>query len=133
MQLLKKQISMLKVNTIKELKAEQSNLRLKKTLLETEIKKDFSELKAEFSSFGAVSKNAEEVLASKENNILGFSLGSLADFLTQNFLLKNSGMLTKLIVPFIVNKTTNGLVENNKSKIVGWLGNLTQKLAGGKK
>ena len=124
---------MLKVNTIKELKTEQSNLRFKKSLLESEIRKDFSELKAEFSSFGAISKNAEEVLVSKDNGILGFSLGSLADILTQKFLLKNSGMLTKLIVPFIVNKTTSGIVENNKSKIAGWLGSLTEKLAGGKK
>ena len=123
---------MLKVNTYKELKAEQTSLRFRKALLETEIKNDFDELKSDFFSFKSVTKNAEEALASKNNHVLGFSLGSLANFLTEKVLLKNSGLVTKMVVPYLIKTATNNLVENNKSKIMGWLGNLTSKLAGGK-
>jgi FlaG/FlaF family flagellin (archaellin) len=123
---------MLKVNTLKELKAQQSNLRVRKSFLDAEVKASFDELKAEFTSVKAVSQNAGEVLGSKNNTILGFSMGSLADFLTEKVILKNSGLITKLVVPFIVKAATSSLVENNKSKIMGWLGNLTGKLAGGK-
>lgn len=123
---------MLKVNTLKELKAQQSNLRIRKSILEAEVKAGFSELKAEFTSLKSVSKSAEEVLGSKNNTILGFSVGNLADFLTEKVLLKNSGLITKLVVPYIVKAATSNLVENNKSKIMNWLGNLTGKLTGGK-
>jgi hypothetical protein len=121
---------MLKINTLKELKAEQVSLRVKKSRLENDIKLGFNELKAELTSFRSISKDAEELLASKDNHFLGFSLGTLADILTEKFLLKNSGLITKFILPIIVNKATSGLVEGNKTKIVGWLSNLTNKLAG---
>ncbi len=121
---------MLKVNTLKELKAEQATLRIKKSSLENDIKLGFDDLKTELTSFRSISRNAEELLASKENHVLGFSLGTIAYILTEKILLKNSGLITKFILPFIVNKATNGLVENHKSKIVGWLSNLTNKLAG---
>lgn len=123
---------MLKVNTIKELREEQASLRFRKLFLETEIKKDVDELKSEFFSFNSISKGAEEVLASKKNNILGFSLGTLADFLTEKVLLRNSGIVTKLVLPFIIKKTTSSLVENSKARIVSWLGSFTSKLSGRK-
>ena len=123
---------MLKVNSLKELRAQQTSLRIRKSILEAEMKESLADLKAEFSSVRAVSKNAEDVLASKSNTILGFSLGNLADFLTEKVLLRNSGLITKLVVPYIVKAATSNLVENNKSKIMGWLGNLTGKLAGRK-
>ncbi len=124
---------MLKVNTLKELREERTRLTLKKSGLETGIKSDFSELKSELFSFGSVAKGAEGLLASEKNNVLGLSMGTVADFLTEKVLLRNSGFITKLILPYIVKKTTSNLVENNKTKIVGWLSRLTDKLAGEKK
>lgn len=121
---------MLRVNTLKELKAEQAILRVKQSLLENDIKLGFKDLKSELMSFSSISRNAEELLTSKENNVLGFSLGTIADILTEKVLLKNAGLITRFIIPFIVNKTTNSLVENNKTKIVGWLSKLTGKRAG---
>ncbi len=124
---------MLKVNTLKELREERARLKLEKLVLEAGIKNDFEELKSELFSFGSVAKGAEGLLASEKNNVLGLSVGSIADFLTEKVLLRNSGFITKLILPYIVKKTTSSLVENNKTKIVGWLSRLTEKLAGEKK
>ncbi|MFY9307911.1 MAG: hypothetical protein WAQ28_02560 [Bacteroidia bacterium] len=111
---------MLKINTLKELKAEQVSLRVKKSRLENDIKLGFNELKAELTSFRSISKDAEELLASKDNHFLGFSLGTLADILTEKFLLKNSGLITKFILPIIVNKQLVGWWKVTKQKL--WAG-----------
>lgn len=121
---------MLKVNTLKELKAELATLRVRKSVLENDIKTGFDDLKTELTSFRSLSKNAGELLASKENTFLGFSLGTIADIITEKVLLRNSGLITKFLIPLIVNKTTSGLVEGNKSKIMDWLSNFTSKLSG---
>lgn len=120
---------MTKINTLSDLKAEQQNLRFRKIFLESEIKKDLDYIKAELEPLKLLTKGAEKILISKDNGILGNSLGYIADFVTKNVLLKNSGFITRLIIPYLVKKSTSNLVENNKSKIVGWVGNLVSKFA----
>ena len=119
---------MQKINTLAELKAAKMNLEVRKTYLEAEIKKDFEDLKAELAPLKSVTKTAETVLVSKNNGILGSSLGQIANFVTKNVLLKNSGFLTRLIVPYIIKKTTSNIVENNKTSLVGWISSLASKL-----
>lgn len=119
----------MKINSLEELKAEQKKLVLRKMILESEITKDFEELKKELEPLKLLTKSAGTVLISKNNGILGNSLGFIADFITNNILLKNSGLLTRLIVPYLVKNTTSNFVENNKSKIAGFIGKLISKLA----
>lgn len=119
---------MTKISTLAELKAEQNRLRFQKLFLETEIKKDFDELKSELAPIKLITKSAEKILVSKDNGILGNSLGFIADFVTKNVFLRNSGFITRLIVPFLIKSSTGKLVEQNKSKIVDWVSRQVSKL-----
>lgn len=119
---------MTKISTLAELKAEQNRLRFQKLFLETEIKKEFDELKSELAPLKLITKSAGKILLSKDNGILGNSLGYIADFVTKNVFLKNSGFLTRLIVPYLIKNSTGKLVEQNKSKIVDWVSRLVSKL-----
>jgi len=118
----------MKINTLAELKTEQEKLRSRKVILESEIKNNFEEIKAELAPLKLLTKNAGKILVSKDNGILGNSLGYIADFLTRNVLLKNSGFITRLVVPYLVKNSTSNLVENNKSRIVGWVVSAISKL-----
>lgn len=118
---------MRRINTLAELKAEQKVLRLRRTYLEAEIKKDFQGIKEDLEPLRLLTKGAKSVLVSKNNSILGTSAGLAADFITKNTLLRNSGFLTKLIVPFLIKNATSNIVEENKSKVADWVEGLISK------
>lgn len=123
---------MMKINSYADLKIEQKRLLQRKEVLETEIITDFEKFKEELEPLSSFTKGVGNILVSKNNGILGNSLGSIANFITKNVLLKNSGFITRLIVPYLVKNSTSSLVENNKSKIVDWVGNVFSKFAGKK-
>ncbi|MES2285113.1 MAG: hypothetical protein V4547_05440 [Bacteroidota bacterium] len=120
---------MMKINSLADLKIEQKRLRLRRVVLETNLISDLAKLKEELEPLRSFTKGAGNILVSKNNGILGNSLGSIANFITKNVLLKNSGFITRLIVPYLVKNSASSLVENNKSKIVDWVGNVISKLA----
>jgi hypothetical protein len=124
---------MTRINSIEELKAKQQELRSRKIVLESEIINDYEAFKLDLEPLKLLTKSAGKILVSKDNGILGNSLSSIADFITNNVLLKNSGLLTRLIIPYLVKNTTGNLVENNKSKITGWLSNKISKFVSEKK
>lgn len=123
---------MMKINSLADLKTEQKRLLQRKEVLESEIITGFEKFKEELAPLSSFTKGARNILVSKDNGILGNSLGSIANFITKNVLLKNSGFITRLIVPYLVKNSTSSLVENNKSKIVDWVGNVFSKFAGKK-
>ncbi len=120
---------MRKINTLSELKSEQKKLHFRKIFLESEIKNDLELIKADLEPLKLLTKSAGKILVSKDNGILGNSLGYIADILTKNILLKNSGFVTRLIVPYLVKLSTSNIVENNKSKIAEWAGRQISKLS----
>ena len=120
---------MKRINTLAELKAEQRVLRLQKMELELVIKKDINELKAEMEPLRLLTRSAGKMLSSPDNSLLSGSFGSVAEFLTRNVLLRNAGLLKRLILPYLVKNTTSNLVEDNKSKIVDWIGGLINRFA----
>ena len=120
---------MKKISTLAELKAEQKMLRLHLTFLETEIKKEFTELKDDLAPLKMLTKGAATAFSSKDNGLLSNSFGSVAEFLTRNVFLKNSGLISRLIVPLLAKNTTSNLVENHKPEIVNWVGNMISKFS----
>lgn len=120
---------MRKVNTITELRAEQKRLQLKRLVLESEIKNGFVELKQSFGPLKMLTHGVGSTLSSKDNGIIGTSVGSIAEFITRNIVLRNSGFLTRLIVPFLAKNTASNIAENNKSEIVDWVSNLISKFS----
>jgi len=115
---------MKRINTLEQLRAERKNLRYQQILLEKEIKKDLADIKTSLEPVRLVGSGIKKVLVSGEKSILGTSAGSIVNFLTRNVLLKNSGFITRLIVPYLVKNATSSLVEDNKSKIVDWVSEL---------
>jgi hypothetical protein len=120
---------MRKINTLAELKAEQKVLHYRKTFLETEIKKDISELKEDLEPLKVFTKSAGNAFPSKNNGLLGNAFGYLAEFLAKNVFLRNSGFLTRLIVPFLAKNTTSNLVEDHKPKIIDWIKNMISRFS----
>lgn len=119
----------MKINSLADLKIEQKRLNQRKVVLETDIINGFEKFKEELEPLRSFTKSAGNILVSKNNGILGNSLGSIANFITKNVLLKNSGFITRLIVPYLVKNSTSTLVENNKSKIVDWVGTVISRFA----
>jgi hypothetical protein len=110
-----------KISTLAELKAEKQLLVMNKIFLETEIKKEFNELKNDLAPLKILTQGAGKVLSSDQNKILGNSAGHLAELLAKNVFLRHSGFITRIIVPFLAKNTTSNFVEDNKSKIAGWI------------
>ncbi|HEX8515482.1 MAG TPA: hypothetical protein VF868_04725 [Bacteroidia bacterium] len=107
------------INTLAELREERQRLYMRKVFLETEIKKDFSEIKE--------SLKPMNILASHDNSIVGSSAGFLAEKLIKNVVLRNSGFITRLIVPFLAKNVASNLAEDNKPKITHWITDLIEK------
>jgi len=124
---------MRRINTLAELRFEQRALRSKALNLEAEIKQDLHAIKEMFAPLKMITNGAESVLVSKDNGLLGNSAGFVADFLARNVLFKNSGLLTKLIVPYLAKNFAGTVVDNNKSAIVGWVGGLISKFGKNRK
>lgn len=109
------------INTLAELRQERQRLYLHKAYLETEIQNNFNEIKEQLKPLQLVTKGASKLLSSKDNSIIGDSVGYITNLLVKNVFLRNSGFLTKMIVPFIAKKFAGNLAENNKSKITHWV------------
>ncbi|MGZ3883063.1 MAG: hypothetical protein ACXVP0_05550 [Bacteroidia bacterium] len=120
---------MRKIDTIADLRAEKKRLQFHRLFLEAELKKDVAGLKESLAPLAMVTSGAKQMLSSKDNSLVSTSVGSLVNFLTRHVLLRNSGLITRLLVPYIAKNATSNLVENNKSKIVDWVGSLISKLS----
>jgi hypothetical protein len=112
---------MRRINTLAELKAERKALMVRKTDLEAEIRKDINAIRADLEPVLAITKGAKSLLSSKDNGILGKSAGTAADFIAKNTIFRNSGFITRLIMPFLVRNATSNVVEQNKSQIIDWV------------
>jgi NifB/MoaA-like Fe-S oxidoreductase len=111
---------MRRINTLSELKAEQKRLKIKRAFLELEIKKEFKELKESLAPLNIIGSSAKKAAISENNHFLGTSAGNIADFIGR-MAVKRSGIVTKLLVPFLLRNVAGNLVEKNKSRIVHWM------------
>jgi hypothetical protein len=119
---------MRRINTLSELRAEQVRLKTRRRFLEAEIKKEFRELKESMEPMNIIGSSAKKSLASENSSLLSSSVGNLANFLVK-VTLKRSGIIPRLVVPFLVRNVASGLVEKNKAKVVSWLGGLVTRFA----
>lgn len=122
---------MKRIDTLEDLKAERKRLLYRKMNLEREIKNDFREIKQSFEPLQLLTTGAKKTLVNEGNHILSNSMGEVANFLAKTTL-KNSGFLSRLVVPFLVKNVTSNLVENHKSTIINWLGAIAAKVSGKK-
>jgi hypothetical protein len=115
------------INTIEELRAERQRLYMRKALLETEIRNDYNEIKEELKPVILLTKGAGKLLSSKDNSIAGNSVGFITELLVKKVVLKNSGFLMRLIVPYLAKNLASNVVEDNKPTIASWITGLVTK------
>ncbi|MGZ4099214.1 MAG: hypothetical protein ACXVNM_10070, partial [Bacteroidia bacterium] len=65
------------------------------------------------------------------NHLLGNSVGEVTNMIART-VLRNSGLLPRILVPLIVKTVTSKLVEKNKSKIFDWIGTIALRVSGKK-
>jgi hypothetical protein len=118
---------MRRINSLAELKLEQKRLKSRRVFLEQEIKKDFKEMKEEITPINMLHLGAKKTLLNENSALLGSSVGLLAKLITRKAL-KNSGFLSRIIVPLLIKNVSSNLVEKNKFKIASWIGEVVSKL-----
>jgi hypothetical protein len=115
------------INTLSELKQERQRLKLHQIFLETEIKKDFNEIKEQLAPLQLLTKGASKFLSSRDNSVVGNSVGYLTNLILKNVIMRKSGFLAKLIVPFLAKNVAGNIAEANKPKITHWIEELISK------
>ena len=119
---------MKKIDSLSDLKAERFRLSQKKLFLENEIKNDFKLLKENFAPIQLFTDSAAKMLVNNNIGILNGFTALILDLVLKKVMLKNSGIITRLILPFLAKITANNLISENKTKILGWLGDLILKV-----
>lgn len=119
---------MRKIENLAQLKAEQKRLRAKREMLEVEIENNFNEIKHDLSPLALINKGAKKALVSDQFGIVNTSVGGIIDFLLKKVLLRNSGLITRLVIPFLAKNLSRNYVHDNKTKILGWFGSLITNL-----
>jgi hypothetical protein len=120
------------IDNLTQLRAEVKRLRAKKEMLEDEIENNFKEIKQDFSPLSLINKGAQKVLVSDQFGLVNTSVGGVVDFLLKKVLLRNSGLLARLVIPFLAKNLTKNYVHDHKTKILGWFGSLITKLGDNK-
>jgi hypothetical protein len=117
------------INTLAELKLERQRLKMRKAFLETEIKNDFNEIKEKLKPVQLLANGAGKFLSSKDNSVVGNSVGYLTDMLVKKVILKNSGFLARLVIPYLAKNVASNVAEENKPKIADWISGLIERFA----
>lgn len=123
---------MKRIDTLSELKAERIRLRLKQLFLEKEIENNFNAIKKSFAPLQLVTDGAAKMLVNKNHGLANETISMISDFILKKVVLRKSGFILRLILPLIARNTANNLLTDNKTKILGWIGDLILK-AGKKK
>ena len=123
---------MKKIETLFDLKTERIRLNIRKAQLEAEIKNDFEGLKESLAPMHLVTDGAANMLVNKNHGLVNSATSTIIDLILKKVLLRNAGFITRLVLPFIAKNTANNFVAENKTKILGWIGDLILK-AGTKK
>ncbi len=120
---------MKKIDSLVQLRAEKKRLQAKKIMLEAEIENNFNEIKHDLSPLTLIKKGAEKAVSSEHYGVVNYSISGILDFVFKKVLLRNSGIVTRLVVPFLAKNLTKNYVHDNKTKIMGWIGSLISRVA----
>lgn len=119
---------MKKVETLFELREERKRLLQKKRLLEARIENDFAIIKESLSPVKLVAEGISKTFVNRHPDLVSNIVALISDIILKKWALKKSGFLTRLLVPIIARNTVSNLIHNNKTKILGWLGEQILKL-----
>jgi hypothetical protein len=106
---------------MQELRAERTRLRLERAYLESEIERNIQDIKHWLQPIEAVKRKAGKMLVNEHDGILSDSIGALVSLIGKKVIFRNSGIVTRLLVPFLMKNVTANVVAENKDKILTWI------------
>jgi hypothetical protein len=109
------------INTIQELRAERARLRIQKDFLEEEIRGNVNDIKTWFQPLEAVRRGAGKMLINEHNGIITDSIGQIVNLIGRRVIFRNSGIVTRLLIPYLMKNVTANIVSDNKDKILTWV------------
>src|SRR5688572_25780170 len=121
---------MKKINTLAELKEERKKLLLRQEELELTLKADIKELKQEMELGHILARAASKLVTNKDNGLLFYTVGSLANFLVKKIVLRKSGLFTKFAAGYAARNLATNIFSENKNVIFNWISSLFQKIKG---
>jgi hypothetical protein len=113
---------MRRIDNYEDLLKEKRRLRAQKVMLEARMSNDVQNIKHSL-------KPANMFLTSFDNSISGKpnffneSINSAIDMLLKKGLLKNRGLIIKLIIPYFVKNFANNYLSSHRDDILGWVMN----------
>lgn len=111
---------MRRIDTLEQLKAEKRRLRQKSFALEGQIKNEWGNVKESLAPVNLVMNSFRQSVSGVKPNLLNETMNAGIDVLLRRILLRNRGLLVKLIVPYLVKNFTGNYIKNHRTDILSW-------------
>lgn len=114
---------MKRIDTLEDLKKEKKRLRARKLVLENSLKNDWGNVKQSLAPASLLLNSVNNSVTGNKPNLLNETLNSGIDLFLRRILLRNRGLLVKLIVPYLVKNFTGNYIKSHRNDIVSWIRN----------
>ena len=112
---------MRRIDSLQQLKEEKRKLRLRAETLEGNIKNDWSNMKQSLAPANLVFKAFNNSITGVKPNLLNETMNVGIDIILRRLILRNRGLLVKLIVPYLVKNFTGNYIKTHRTDIFSWL------------
>ena len=105
------------IDNYEDLMEEKERLKARLKASKAGIKQSLGDIKEELNPFSNIKKTAQEALSTSTTNpLVKFGIKRASEFLIGKVLLKKSGWLPKLVVPFLVREVATRLIGSKADK-----------------
>ncbi len=118
----------MKIKSMKELKLEKARLKMVAAEAESRIKEDFDWMLEELKPINAITKGISKIFNSRNNGILGDTVGASVAMVASKLLLRNSNWIFKLIVPQILKNVSTNVFADKKIDLLTLLKGFIHKI-----
>jgi hypothetical protein len=108
---------MRRINTYAELKEERKRLKIRQSQIEFALKQDVEDIKVYFQPMQLAGNAISSFFSVKERSLTTGAINTVMNFVLRKIVLRNSGWLTRMIVPVLARKSANSLFDANRTKI----------------
>jgi hypothetical protein len=118
----------MKIKTIKDLRSEKARLKMEVAEAESRIKEDFDWMLQELKPINAITKGISNIFNSRDNGIVGDTVGASVAFVMSKLLLRNSNWLFKIILPQIAKNFSSNIFADKKVDLLSLLKGFIHKI-----
>jgi hypothetical protein len=114
---------MRRIDSLQQLREEKRRLRLHAQTLEGNLKSDWSNVKESLAPANMLFKTFNNSVSGVKPNLLNETMNTGIDLILRRLILRNRGILIKLIVPYLVKNFTGNYIKTHRTDIFSWLRN----------